>query len=232
MQIFYTPDITVNPELPEEEAGHCIRVLRLSEGDEILLTDGKGSFYKAAIAKAHPKHCGVTILENWKQPVLWNFNLHIAVAPTKNMDRMEWFVEKATEIGINSITCLNCRFSERKEIKTARLEKILVSAMKQSQKATLPQLDGMTDFKKFVAIPFEGRKFIAHCEEGEKPLLKKIYHPGENALILIGPEGDFSPEEIKLAKENGFEAISLGESRLRTETAALVACHTIHVLNQ
>ena len=118
------------------------------------------------------------------------------------------------------------------EIKPIRLEKILVSAMKQSQKATLPALEGMTDFKKFVATPFDGRKFIAHCEEGEKPLLKHTYQPGENALILIGPEGDFSPEEIKLAQENGFEPISLGESRLRTETAALVACHTIHVLNQ
>ena len=203
MQIFYTPDIAIKPELPEEEAGHCIRVLRLGEGDEIVLTDGQGSFYKAAISRAHPKHCEVTLLESWKQPDLWNFNLHIAIAPTKNMDRMEWFVEKATEIGINAI-----------------------------QKATLPALEGMTDFKKFVATPFDGRKFIAHCEEGEKPLLKHTYQPGENALILIGPEGDFSPEEIKLAQENGFEPISLGESRLRTETAALVACHTIHVLNQ
>ena len=203
MQIFYTPDIAIKPELPEEEAGHCIRVLRLGEGDEIVLTDGQGSFYKAAISRAHPKHCEVTLLESWKQPDLWNFNLHIAIAPTKNMDR---FVEKATEIGINAITCLNCRFSERKEIKPIRLEKILVSAMKQSQKATLPALEGMTDFKKFVATPFDGRKFIAHCEEGEKPLLKHTYQPGENALILIGPEG--------------------------TETAALVACHTIHVLNQ
>ena len=232
MQIFYTPDISVNPELPEEEAGHCIRVLRLTEGDEILLTDGQGFFYKAAISRAHHKHCEVNILESWKQPALWNFKLHIAVAPTKNMDRMEWFVEKATEIGIDAITCLNCRFSERKEIKPARLEKILVSAIKQSQKATLPHLEGMTEFKKFVTTPFEGRKFIAHCEEGEKQLLKQTYKPGENALILIGPEGDFSPEEIKLALENGFEPISLGESRLRTETAALVACHTIHVLNQ
>lgn len=232
MQIFYTPDISVCPELPEEEAGHCIRVLRLTEGDEILLTDGKGSFYKATISRAHPKHCEVTVLESWHQPSLWNFRLHIAVAPTKNMDRMEWFAEKATEIGIDEITCLNCRFSERKEVKPARLEKILVSAMKQSQKATLPVLNGMTDFKKFVTLPFEGRKFIAHCEEGEKPLLKSIYHPGENALILIGPEGDFSPEEIALAIANGFEPISLGESRLRTETAALVACHTLHVLNQ
>ena len=145
---------------------------------------------------------------------------------------MEWFAEKATEIGIDAITCLNCRFSESREIKPARLEKILVSAMKQSQKATLPQLEGMTDFKSFVSQPFDGRKFIAHCEDGDKTLLKQTYRPGENALVLIGPEGDFSPEEIELALQQGFEPISLGESRLRTETAALVACHTIHVLNQ
>ena len=232
MQIFYTPDIAFRAELPEEEAGHCIRVLRLTEGDEILLTDGKGMFYKAAISRAHPKHCEVDILESWQQPALWNFKLHIAVAPTKNMDRMEWFAEKATEIGIDAITCLNCRFSERKEVKPARLEKILVSAMKQSQKATLPVLTGMTDFCTFVTQPFDGRKFIAHCEEGDKKLLKQLYQPGENALVLIGPEGDFSPEEIELALKNGFLPISLGESRLRTETAALVACHTIHVLNQ
>ena len=232
MQIFYTPDIAVNPELPEEEAGHCIRVLRLTEGDEVLLTDGKGFFYKAAISCAHHKHCEVSILESWEQPALWNFRLHIAVAPTKNIDRMEWFAEKATEIGIDAITCLNCRFSERREIKPARLEKILISAMKQSQKATLPQLVGMTDFKTFVSQPFDGRKFIAHCEDGDKILLKHTYHPGENALVLIGPEGDFSPEEIELALQQGFEPISLGESRLRTETAALAACHTIHVLNQ
>lgn len=231
MQIFYTPDILLRPELPEEEAGHCIRVLRLGEGDEILLTDGKGAFYKAVITRPHPKHCEVRILETWTQPALWPFYLHIAVAPTKNIDRMEWFVEKATEIGIDEITCLNCRFSERREIKPARLEKIQVSAMKQSCKARLPKLTGMTDFKTFVAQPFEGRKFIAHCEEEEKALLKQIYRPRENALILIGPEGDFSPEEIRLAKASGFEPISLGESRLRTETAALVACHTLHVLN-
>lgn len=232
MQIFYTPDIVVNPELPEEEAGHCVRVLRLNEGDMVLLTDGNGFFYKAQITRSHPKHCEVSVLEQWKQPVLWNFNLHIAVAPTKNMDRMEWFAEKATEIGIDAITCLSCRFSERKEVKPARLEKILISAMKQSQKATLPKLSGMTDFRTFVSQPFDGRKFIAHCEEGIKPLLKQTYHPGENVLVLIGPEGDFSPEEIAFAIKQGFEPISLGESRLRTETAALVACHTIHVLNQ
>lgn len=232
MQIFYTPEISVNSELPEEEAGHCIRVLRLSEGDEILLTDGKGFFYKAAISRAHSKHCEVSVLESWQQPAKWNFQLHIAVAPTKNMDRMEWLAEKATEIGINAITCLNCRFSERREIKPARLEKIMVSAMKQSQKATLPGLTGMVDFRSFISQPFEGRKYIAHCENGEKTLLKHTYRPGENALILIGPEGDFSPEEIQEALKCGFEPISLGDSRLRTETAALVACHTIHVLNQ
>lgn len=231
MQIFYTPDISVNLELPEEEAGHCVRVLRLTEGAEILLTDGKGYFYKAIITRAHPKHCTVEIADSWQAEKPWPFYVHIAVAPTKNMDRMEWFAEKATEIGIDEITCLNCRFSERREVKPARLEKILVSAMKQSQKALLPKLNGMTDFKSFVKQPFDGRKFIAHCEEGEKPLIKEIYHAGENALVLIGPEGDFSPEEIELAKANGFEAISLGKSRLRTETAAFTACHTLHVLN-
>ena len=145
MQIFYTPDILQCPELPEEESGHCVRVLRLGEGDEILLTDGRGSFYQAAIEQAHPKHCRVTLLKSWQPAPLWSGYLHIAVAPTKNMDRMEWFAEKATEIGIDEITCLNCRFSERKEVKPQRLEKILVSAMKQSQKATLPLLHGMTD---------------------------------------------------------------------------------------
>ena len=232
MQIFYTPDITIKPELPEEEAGHCIRVLRLGEGDEIVLTDGQGSFYKAAISRAHPKHCEVTLLESWKQPDLWNFNLHIAIAPTKNMDRMEWFVEKATEIGFDELTFLNCRFSERKVIKTERISKILVSAIKQSLKARLPQLNEMTDFNKFITQPFPGQKFIAHCYEGEKPLLKDMVHPGEDVLVLIGPEGDFSEEEVRKATENDFIPISLGKSRLRTETAALVACHILNLQNQ
>lgn len=232
MQLFYTPDISSNLELPEDEARHCIRVLRLGEGAEVDLTDGKGNFYKAVIEQANPKHCLVSITETRQQPSLWPFYLHIAVAPTKNMDRLEWFAEKVTEIGINAITCLNCRYSERRELKKERIEKILVSAMKQSLKATLPKLTGMTDFKTFIKQPFDGKKYIAHCEEGEKPLLKQIGQPGENVLILIGPEGDFSTEEIDLAKEAGFIAISLGESRLRTETAALVACQTIHFINQ
>lgn len=232
MRLFYTPDITSNPELPEEEAKHCVRVLRLSEGAEIDLTDGKGYFYKAIIEQAHPKHCLVSIARTIPQPPSWPFYLHIAVAPTKNIDRLEWFAEKATEVGINAITCLNCRHSERKELKTERVEKILISAMKQSLKASLPRLTGMTDFTAFVGQPFDGRKFIAHCEPGDKPLLKHACLPGENALILIGPEGDFSAEEIKIAQEAGFTAISLGESRLRTETAALTACQSIHFINQ
>ena len=230
MQLFYAPDIASNPILPEEESGHCTRVLRLTEGAEVELTDGKGAFYRVVITAAHPKHCAVNILETWNPAKPWNAYIHIAVAPTKNMDRMEWFAEKATEIGIDEITCLRCRFSERKEIKTARLEKILVSAMKQSQKAVLPKLNDMTDFRDFVKRPFDGQKFIAHCEEGEKPLLKDVYRPGSNALVLIGPEGDFSPEEIRWAEEQGFQPISLGKSRLRTETAALASCLTLHVL--
>jgi 16S rRNA (uracil1498-N3)-methyltransferase len=231
MQIFYTPDIRENPELPEEEARHALRVLRLSEGDMVWLTDGEGFFYKAIIQKSNPKHCEVNIVEQCKQPPLWDFRLHIAVAPTKNMERIEWFCEKATEIGIDMITLLSSRFSERRGVNIARLEKILISAIKQSEKATLPKLNGITDFCTFIARPFDGQTFIAHCEEGEKTLLQHCCRPRKNVLILIGPEGDFSPKEIKDAAIHGFEAVSLGKSRLRTETAALLACHTAHVVN-
>ena len=233
MHIFYTPDIASVKELPEEESLHCVKVLRLTEGSEITLADGKGSFYKAVITLAHHKRCGVNIIEEIPAPNPWTFKVHIAIAPTKNMDRIEWFSEKCTEIGIDAITLLRCRFSERKEVKTERIEKILISAMKQSLKAILPELEGMMDFKKFITRPFDGQKFIAHCyDENDKSLLKQKYEPGNNALILIGPEGDFSPEEVKLALENGFIPISLGNSRLRTETAGVVACHTLHVINQ
>ena len=233
MQLFYAPDIATNPVLPEEESGHCTRVLRLAEGAEIELTDGKGSFYRAVITAAHPKHCAVNILETWKPGKPWDAYIHIAVAPTKHIDRMEWFAEKATEIGIDEITCLRCRFSERKELKTERLNKILVSAMKQSLKAVLPQLSEMTPFAEFVARPFDGQKFIAHCYKGsDRKELTELYRPGENALILIGPEGDFSPEEVEQALACGFRPVMLGPSRLRTETAGVVACHTIQVMNQ
>ena len=230
-QLFYAPDIAITPVLPEDESQHCVRVLRLNEGDSIIITDGKGFLYNAILEKAHPKHCLVNITERSLQKPLWDNTIHIAVAPTKSIDRMEWFVEKATEIGINAITCLRCRHSERREINLNRLNKIAVSAMKQSQKATLPQISEMIDFNKFISREFAGQKMIAHCEENEKLLMKEVYKPDSNALILIGPEGDFSNEEIKSAISYGFTPISLGKSRLRTETAALVACHTIHLFS-
>ncbi|WP_281643887.1 16S rRNA (uracil(1498)-N(3))-methyltransferase [Bacteroides zoogleoformans] len=232
MHVFYTPDIRTCAELPEEEATHAIRVLRLQAGDKVTLTDGKGNFYCAEITIATHKRCLVHILETLPQPPLWEGHLHIAMAPTKNMDRTKWFAEKATEIGFDELTFLNCRFSERKIIKTERISKILISAIKQSLKARLPRLNEMTDFKKFVAQPFEGQKFIAHCYEGEKPLLKEVLTPGLDVVILIGPEGDFSEEEVQIAEAYGFRPVSLGKSRLRTETAALVACHLLNLQNQ
>ena len=230
-QLFYAPDIATEPVLPEDESGHCVRVLRLNKGDCITITDGKGFLYNAILEDANPKRCRVNITEQLPQKNLWDYNVHIAVAPTKNIDRMEWFVEKATEIGINTITCLRCHHSERREIKLQRLNKIAISAMKQSQKTILPQINEMTDFNKFISQKFEGQKMIAHCAEDKKLLITDIYKPGGNALILIGPEGDFSNEEISAAISAGFAPITLGKSRLRTETAALAACHTIHLLN-
>lgn len=232
MHVFYTPNIQTHPELPEEEAIHAIRVLRLEAGDKVMLTDGKGNFYHAEISTVTNKRCLLNILETQPQESHWKSYIHIAMAPTKSMDRTEWFAEKATEIGFNELTFLNCRFSERKIIKTERIAKILISAIKQSLKARLPKLNEITDFNKFVTQSFKGQKFIAHCYDGEKHALQDIIRKGENALVLIGPEGDFSEEEVNTAIENGFTPISLGKSRLRTETAALVACHTLNLLNQ
>ena len=229
--IFYSSGIRHLQQLPEQESLHCTKVLRMKEGDQLTVTDGKGFFFLCTLIQAHPKHCIVSIDSEVAQPKTWNFNLHIAFAPTKNIDRMEWFAEKATESGIDRFTPLLCRFSERKELKTERLEKIVVSAMKQSQQAVMPIIDEMNPFHLFVEKPFAGRKFIAHCHPSPKTALAKTYQKGEDALILIGPEGDFSEEEIQKAVSLGFEPVSLGENRLRTETACLVACHTLHVLN-
>jgi 16S rRNA (uracil1498-N3)-methyltransferase len=231
MHLFYTPDIATTLELPQDEAAHAIRVLRLAEGSEVMLTDGKGSFYRAEIDMISGKRCYVRIVGTITPDPLWRGHLHLAMAPTKNMDRIEWFAEKATEIGFDELTFLDCRFSERRVVKTERVEKILVSAMKQSLKPTLPMLNGMTPFDKFVSQPFEGQKFIAHCYEGEKEALLQALQPGENALVLIGPEGDFSPEEVQKAMTYGFRPITLGRSRLRTETAALVAVHMMNIVN-
>lgn len=233
MHIFYTPDISGKTYvLNEVESKHCIRVLRLEKGSEITLVDGRGGFYTAEIADPNPKKCAVNVIQSELNFGLRNFQVHVGIAPTKNIERMEWFLEKATEIGINKVTPLLCRYSERKDIKTERLEKVMVSAMKQSLKAYLPQLDELTKFNDFIRQPFEGQKFIAHCEEQQRDLLKNLVIPNQNYLILIGPEGDFSSEEIDLALNAGFKPVSLGESRLRTETAGVVACHTFNLLNE
>ncbi len=233
MHIFYTPNLSGKSfVLDETESKHCVRVLRLAEGDEIVLVDGRGGWFVARIADANPKRCAVAVVDEKLSYGLRNFSIQVAIAPTKNIDRIEWFLEKATEIGITRVTPLLCHHSERKEIKADRLEKVMVSAMKQSLKAYLPQLDEMTKFATLVKQPFNGQKFIAHCEEQHRELLKNVVRPGENYLILIGPEGDFSPEEIQLALDNGFLPVSLGKSRLRTETAGLVACHTFNLLNE
>ena len=232
MALFYVPDIAERWELSEEEAAHALRVLRLSIGDELDITDGKGNLYKSVISSVAGKHCYVDAKETLPMPKGWNGNIHIAVAPTKNMDRIEWFAEKATEIGLDELTFLNCRFSERKVIKTERVERIVVSAMKQSLKYSKPIVEEMADFKKFVSQERAGEKYIAHCYDGEKNLLKDVHVAGCDATVLIGPEGDFSPEEVKMAMEAGYKPVSLGNSRLRTETAALAACHILMLKNE
>ncbi|HET6556159.1 MAG TPA: 16S rRNA (uracil(1498)-N(3))-methyltransferase [Prolixibacteraceae bacterium] len=233
MHIFYTPDLSGNTyTLDESESKHCVRVLRLDQGDEIVLVDGRGGFFTAEIVDPNPKRCAVKVVKSELISGLRDYQVHIAIAPTKNIERMEWFLEKATEIGISRITPLLCRFSERKEIKNDRLEKVMISAMKQSLKATLPQLDPLTRFSDFIARPFEGQKFIAHCDDQHRDVLKKMITPHQNYLILIGPEGDFSADEINNALQAGFHPVSLGDSRLRTETAGVVACHTFHLMNE
>ena len=233
MHIFYTPELSGNSySLDESESKHCIRVLRLEQGHEIILVDGRGGFFTAQIVDPNPKRCTVKVIKSESNFGLRSFQVHIAIAPTKNIERIEWFLEKATEIGINQITPLLCRFSERKDIKNDRLEKVMVSAMKQSLKAYLPHLNPLTKFNDFISQPFEGQKFIAHCDVQHRDLLKKMIIPHQNYLILIGPEGDFSTEEINIAIEAGFLPVSLGDSRLRTETAGVVACHTFNLLNE
>jgi len=234
MNIFYTPTInsTNNYVLDEAESKHAIKVLRLKQGDTIWLVDGVGNFYVAQISNEHPKKCEVKIIEK-KIEEHNKPNIHIAIAPTKNNDRIEWFIEKTTEIGITEITPIICDHSERKVIKTERLEKRAISAMKQSLKASLPIIKEPVGFRSFIdSIENLGERYIAHCNDDNQKHLKDIYSAGKNCIILIGPEGDFSKEEIDLAIEKGFTPISLGKSRLRTETAGLVACNVINLLNE
>lgn len=233
MHLFYTPDIASTIyQLDEEESKHCVRVLRLKLNDKVNLIDGKGGFYLAEIISDHPKKTILQVLEAQKDFSKRNHHLHIAVAPTKNIDRFEWFLEKATEIGIDEITPIICDRSERKEIKHDRSNKIITAAIKQSLKAFHPVLNPQISFREFVLKASADAKFIAHCEDGVKSEISSNFVKHQNYLILIGPEGDFSTQEIEYALQSGFVPITLGKSRLRTETAALQACFEINYLNR
>lgn len=230
---FYAPDIAETLSLPEDEAKHCLRVLRHKCGDEIEVIDGKGYRYQCRIVNDNPRKMEVEIIETVREDPAWDTFITIAVAPTKNMDRMEWLVEKLTEIGVNRFVPLLCRHSERKELKINRLQRIAVSAMKQSLKATLPEIMPMTPFADFISNDDSEAKFIAYCDPTiPRKLLAKEYSGAKSVTILIGPEGDFDIEEIKSALAKGMVPVTLGDNRLRTETAALTACDTIHILNQ
>ena len=224
---FYVPHAELQQELPEDEAQHALRVLRLKEGDEMVLMDGCGRFFKAVVSMTSSKHCLYEITEVLPQERPWEGHLHLAIAPTKMMERMEWMVEKSTEIGFDELSFLDCQFSERRVLKIPRLEKIVVSAMKQSHKAWKPVVNEMVSFRRFVEEPRKGYKFIAHCyEEVQRSFLfdeLKECVVENDITVLIGPEGDFSIEEVRQAQACGYVSVHLGKSRLRTETAGLSA---------
>jgi len=226
-RFFYVPDASSVTELPPDEAMHAMRVLRLKGGDELFLMDGVGHYYRARITIAATHHCYYEIVESLPQQPQWQGHVHLAVAPTKMLDRIEWMLEKATEIGVDEVSFVNCKFSERRVLKNVRLEKIAVSAMKQSHKAWKPVINEMMPFRRFIDTPRQGRKFIAHCYE-EIPrtyLFDILCHmpAAADATVLIGPEGDFAIEEVRQAIEAGYKSVHLGDSRLRTETAGLSA---------
>lgn len=235
MQLFYAPEISLpRYTLPEEESKHCVRVLRMTVGDELHLTDGKGNMYRCKVVSDNVKRCEVEVVETWPEYERMSYGLTMCVAPTKNIDRFEWFLEKATEIGISEVYPLECDHSERRQIKLEREEKVITAAVKQSLKAYHPVLHDLTSVRDIIAMDFEGEKYIAHCDSlfGERPYLGNLVKKGANTLILIGPEGDFSKEEINFALQNGFKAISLGRERLRTETAAVVATTVVATINK
>ncbi|MBE9584553.1 16S rRNA (uracil(1498)-N(3))-methyltransferase [Mucilaginibacter sp. JRF] len=235
MHLFYTPDIEPSVQqyfLNEEESKHCVRVLRLNVGDEVQLIDGRGGFYIARIKDAHPKRTILDITSVTESYQQRNHYLHIAVAPTKNIERLEWFLEKATEIGIDEISLVICQRSERKEARVDRLNRIITSAVKQSIKAYHPVLNEPVAFNKFITAGLNGQGFIAHCGPGDKEALKSVLTPGGPSTMLIGPEGDFTDSEVVAALNAGYKPITLGESRLRTETAALEACFEVNFLNR
>lgn len=231
MQFFYSQDLESEfHTLPPEESKHCVKVLRMAEGDEILLTDGRGLLCRARIVMADPKGCSVQIVSRENAPKRGHY-LHLAVAPTKNTARIEWFVEKAVEIGIDEISLITCEHSERYSQKDDRIQKIITSAMKQSLKAYRPILNPPVPIMDFLNRPFAGRKLVCYCDGDERHTLHELYTPGDPVLVLIGPEGDFSSEEIYTAIGSGFQPVTLGNCRLRTETAALYAVTAINFMN-
>lgn len=234
MQLFYNPDIheaTSSLTFDKEESKHIVKVLRKSVGDVLHITNGLGWMFDAEIINADIKKCQANII-NARQHPKREYKLHLAVAPTKMNDRFEWFLEKATEIGIDTITPILCDHSERKVIKLDRFEKILQSAMKQSLQCYLPTINELTPFNNFVNQDFEGQKYIAHCEDSDRKSLKNQLKPDQDIVILIGPEGDFSVKEIETALQHNFIPVTLGNTRLRTETAAIAACHSVAFVNE
>ncbi len=235
-RFFYVPDAASQTEMPMDEAMHALRVLRLKGGDDMYLMDGVGNFYHAEVTIAATKRCLYEVHEKLPQTKNWRGRIHIVMAPTKMMDRVEWFAEKATEIGFDEVSFINCKYSERKVMRTVRLEKIVVSAMKQSRKPWKPVVNQMQSFRDFISQPREGLKFIAHCipEIPREDFYQIVSQPDaaeaeSDIIILIGPEGDFSPEEVQVAMRQGYRSISLGSERLRTETAALSAVMMAHL---
>lgn len=227
---FYAPDIEATGVLPETESGHCCRVLRMKEGDKIYVTDGKGHRFECLILEAHPKHTAIEILTMEEIKPWWGFQLELCVAPSKNADRMEWLVEKAVEIGVDRITLMKCRRSERKTLRTDRLEKIAISAMNQSLKTNRTEITGPIDFRDIINDDFHGFKCLGYCDDSHPLLSFANEYKGGYLRILIGPEGDFTLEEVELAIEKGYIPVTFGGSRLRLETAALYAAVAAHVV--
>lgn len=229
---FYAPEIEATGMLPETESGHCVRVLRMKEGDHIYVTDGKGHRFECSILEAHPKHTAVEILTMERISPWWGFRLELCVAPPKNADRIEWLVEKAVEIGVDRIVLMKCTRSERKTLRTERLEKIAVSAMNQSLKACKTVIEGPVPFKELIVDGFAGFKCLGYCDSAYplRSFAEEYKHKVGDVRILIGPEGDFTPEEVSMAVENGYLPVTFGGSRLRLETAALYAAVAAHVI--
>ena len=228
---FYAPDLKADSTLPEVESGHCCRVLRMRNGDIIEVVDGQGNLFKCKIIDANPKKTSVEILSCDELTSHWSPNITIAVAPTKNMDRMEWLVEKAVEIGVNKIVFLNCKNNVRRIVKRERIEKIMISAMKQSLKARMPILVDLIDIEDFLKMSNHDLKYIGYCDKNtERKEFAKEYDGQSDLTLMIGPEGDFTHDEIVSALEKGYQAVTFGNTRLRTETAALYALCAAHAL--